>query len=302
MYPVLLNLGPVAIGSFGFSLVVAFLAGSFVIWKRGRDEHFEEESLFDAILIILFWSLLGARVLYVMLNFDNFGFDLMKMASFTKFSGMSFLGGALTGLITLSIYARAKKWIFFEIADIFAVGLALAQAIGYVGLFLNGGGYGTLSNAPWAVSFPGVEGTRHPTQLYAMLLLLLLFLFLSKVISKYRTYDWYKASASAANNGLVFFVYLIGLGILNLMLAFLSPMKIYWFRFALVGWIGLGLIILGFVGGYVRSGRIWRDDLSGIKRAIMGLVKKTSGSKKISLSRNKRKKRKREITAGMDVK
>jgi phosphatidylglycerol:prolipoprotein diacylglycerol transferase len=40
--------------------------------------------------------------------------------------------------------------------------------MGRLGNFLNEELYGTVTDLPWGIAFSGVEGLRHPTQLYAV--------------------------------------------------------------------------------------------------------------------------------------
>ena len=303
MYPTLVTLGPVVISSFGVMLAFAFLAGAFVVWKKGREEHFEEEDLFDATLLSVFWGLVGARGVYVVGHLNDFGFDVIKIVALTRFPGLSFLGGLGVGLLALSLFARGKKWDVFETLDVFALGLALAQVLGFVGAFLNGTGYGTRSNIAWAVTFPGVEGARHPTQLYGFLLVLMLFWLLMKVFKEYRTYEWYKGSKSEADSGLVFFGYILGLGLLGVVLATLKPAQLYWGKFSVEGWVSLGLTLVGLIGAYWRSGRILKEDVGGVGMGMGRLMAKTrAGGGLQGRTKRGRKKRERDITAGMDVK
>lgn len=45
---------------------------------------------------------------------------------------------------------------------------ALELGIGRIGNFINQELYGTATTLPWGISIPGVEGLRHPVQLYEM--------------------------------------------------------------------------------------------------------------------------------------
>ena len=80
----------------------------------------------------------------------------------------------MAGALALYIYCRAKKISFLTWIDIIAPGLALAQAVGRWGNFVNQEVYGLPSNLPWAIfidsahRLPGYENiaTYHPTFLY----------------------------------------------------------------------------------------------------------------------------------------
>ena len=60
----------------------------------------------------------------------------------------------------------------------FAVPLALGQAFGRIGNFINGELYGRVTDVWWAFKFPSAEGFRHPSQLYEAAYDIAIFAFL----------------------------------------------------------------------------------------------------------------------------
>ncbi len=83
--------------------------------------------------------------------------------------GMSFHGGFLG--VVLALWYSCKKLHMHPmvLADVVVVPAALGLAFGRVGNFINQELYGTVTALPWAISVPGVDGLRHPTQIYAVL-------------------------------------------------------------------------------------------------------------------------------------
>ena len=75
----------------------------------------------------------------------------------------------MCGLIGAYFGVELAKWtleIRIKTGDSFAVPAAVAIGIGRLACFVGGCCYGQPTSLPWACSFPGVEGLRHPTQLY----------------------------------------------------------------------------------------------------------------------------------------
>ena len=75
----------------------------------------------------------------------------------------------MCGLIGAYFGVELAKWtleIRVKTGDSFAVPAAVAIGIGRLACFVGGCCYGKPTDLPWACSFPGVEGLRHPTQLY----------------------------------------------------------------------------------------------------------------------------------------
>ena len=55
------------------------------------------------------------------------------------------------------------------------VPVAIGLALGRIANFINGEFHGTPTDKPWGVIFKGVEGARHPVQLYESMKNLLIF-------------------------------------------------------------------------------------------------------------------------------
>ncbi|MCF7844893.1 MAG: prolipoprotein diacylglyceryl transferase [Kiritimatiellales bacterium] len=83
--------------------------------------------------------------------------------------GMSSHGGFIGVALALYFVSRKRKIDLLALADCLVVPIALGLALGRVGNFINGELYGTVTNVPWAMQFPDIEGLRHPTQIYAVI-------------------------------------------------------------------------------------------------------------------------------------
>ena len=75
MLPVLLDLKFVKIYTFGIFLVLAFFWGTFLLWRSLRLSSYREEDAFDGLFLALAGGLFVSRLVYVILNFQKFGFN-----------------------------------------------------------------------------------------------------------------------------------------------------------------------------------------------------------------------------------
>jgi len=151
--------------------------------------------------------------------------------------------------------------------DIMAVYVPLGQAITRVGCFLNGCCYGTACNLPWAVRFPP-EGEAyvdqvnaglidaeaahtlplHPTQLYMVAGLLLMFVILRYVLKR------------TPPPGTVICGYVILYGVLRFLIEFVrGDNAVFVFHMTLYQVISLGLVA---VAGAALMFRLRRRDLN----------------------------------------
>ena len=148
--------------------------------KERGSESITPEHVFDMCLTALFAGIIGARILYIALDYNEFSGNFMDF--FKVWEGGISVHGAIVGSTLYCLYyCKRHKLKFSQLADRCAPGFALGYAIGRLGCFLNGCCYGVACSLPWATRFlkDGHSNTytepSHPTQLYATGMNLVLF-------------------------------------------------------------------------------------------------------------------------------
>lgn len=177
MFPVLVNIGPLTIYSFGLLLGLGLLAGTYYVWKNGRAASLPEERLLDVTFLTILGGLIGARTLYVLSNLSLYTEEYLSVLFFWQ-GGLSFWGGVLGGVITILLLSRKFRWPAGQLFDLAAPAFALGGIFGYIGAFLNGSAYGGETGFIWGVPQQGLIGARHPSQILEALLQLLIFVML----------------------------------------------------------------------------------------------------------------------------
>lgn len=209
MHRYICRLGPVNLYSYGFMLALAFVAATLFAARQAGKKGIDRAVIYDLVLYILAGSLIGARLLFVALNFAYYRahpVDIFKLWE----GGLVLYGGIVFGFVAGIIYLRHARAAVWKIADIIAPALALGIAIGRIGCFLNGCCYGSLSR--WGISYPAAdnppvfaEQVRQgiipssasrslpvlPTQLYESLICLALFGVLLWAGKRERHFDGY---------------------------------------------------------------------------------------------------------------
>jgi len=169
MLPVILSVGPVRLYSFGLFLVIAFVVAGYWVWKSSRGSSLGEEKILDAVVLTVIGGLLGARMLFVLSNPQVFLEDPWQILAIFR-GGLSFWGGIFGGIVALVIVARRYHYPVMQFLDLAAPATTIGAAIGYVGAFLGGSAYGTITSASWGVSMVGLAGRRYPSQILEALL------------------------------------------------------------------------------------------------------------------------------------
>ena len=106
----------------------------------------------DLVAILILSGLLGARILYILVNLSYFRDH--PMDSFKVWEGgLVFYGGFFLAAFVGFIFTRYRGYAVDEVADCLAPALALGQSIGRWGCFFAGCCYGKPTSLPWGVQF-----------------------------------------------------------------------------------------------------------------------------------------------------
>jgi phosphatidylglycerol:prolipoprotein diacylglycerol transferase len=166
-----LTLGPISIHWYGLMYVLGFLVGLPVLKRllKYRDLSFTEKQIESLVLHVFFGVIVGGRLGFV-LFYGGMEYLAHPLEIFKVWNGgMASHGGFIGVILGLLIYTRGNMTMLLKIADVLAVPIALGLMFGRLGNLINGELYGTVTTLPWGMHFPGAEGLRHPTQIYAML-------------------------------------------------------------------------------------------------------------------------------------
>lgn len=174
MYPILFNWGPITIYSYGFMLALAFLLGIYFARLEAKRKSINPDLIYDLAILAALGGIIGARFFYVIGHWELYSRNWKAIFAFQE-GGLVFYGGLAGGALAILVYLKAKKLLICDIADMIAPSLAIGYSIARIGCFLNGCCLGRVTNVPWAVNFPGVEGLRHPTQIYSLFYGLVIF-------------------------------------------------------------------------------------------------------------------------------
>src|SRR3989344_4214958 len=171
MLPILFDFKFIKIYTFGVFLVLSFFWGLFLFWKSVKLTSYKEEEMFDSVFVSLILAIFFSRLFFVIINFKNFGFSLLKFILINGFPGMSAFGMIFGGLLGLSVYHSLKKTEIIKVFDYYVSPVLLAAAIAKIGSFFAGVDVGTSTKFFLAVKYSGYIGLRHLTPLYEAIIL-----------------------------------------------------------------------------------------------------------------------------------
>ena len=253
MWETLFSVGPLTLPTFNLFLVAGFCCSAFLFWRRGREEHYQEDQLFDGFLISFLFGLLSARAAFVLGHFSEMGlsvgawFDLMGRPGLIGPVGL-----VVAGLI-LFRFATRNKFDAFEIMDMWVSALSLGFAIVIWGLFFHRAGWG--SDLPQALQVvPGLT-LKFPVWLVGGLLFGGLYVWLAKLEFRYRLISWYRNGHNVAQPG---FLTAFALIYSALALFVLTLADIQFMPFAQVWWERAIYLLSALMGGLIMLSRSYR--------------------------------------------
>src|SRR4051812_31887304 len=72
MHPILFELGPLTLRSYGLMMALGFAFGISLATSLNRRENRPDELIMDLAVWIMFGAIAGARILYVIVQWDQF--------------------------------------------------------------------------------------------------------------------------------------------------------------------------------------------------------------------------------------
>lgn len=155
---------------YGIMYLLGFLITAFLLprLQRYRGMHEHKDDWLNLVTWAVVGVIAGGRLGYVLFYQPAYYLRNPLEILYVWEGGMSFHGGLIGVSTLLFLYCRKRGWNIRTVGDIVVVPVAIGLALGRLGNFINLELYGSVTSLPWAIAIPGVEGLRHPTQLYAM--------------------------------------------------------------------------------------------------------------------------------------
>src|SRR3990172_5432751 len=152
MHPILLELGPLTVYTYGLLLAAAYLLGLKLAMVRAQARGLDSARVLDLGIYIIISALIGAKLLLVFTDFRVFMNDPRELLTLAR-SGGVFYGGLILAVIVALWHIRKVGLPLWPTCDVFAPGIALGHVIGRFGCLFAGCCYGRETSVPWAITF-----------------------------------------------------------------------------------------------------------------------------------------------------
>lgn len=158
--PMGFQVGPIFVRYYGIILMLGALAGSWLAVRGAKRRGQDPELVWDGLVWVLIGGIVGARLWHIFTPtpsdiavglttryYLTHPLDAINIRS----GGLGIPGAVIGGMIALYLFCRKRKTSFTMWVDIAAPGLALGQAIGRWGNFVNQELYGPPTDLPWGI-------------------------------------------------------------------------------------------------------------------------------------------------------
>ncbi|CAM2363167.1 prolipoprotein diacylglyceryl transferase [Listeria seeligeri] len=134
--PVAIQLGNISVKWYGVIIASAVVIALLLALSEANKRKMDKEIIVDLLIWAIPISIISARIYYVIFEWDFYKNNLGEIVKIWH-GGIAIYGALIGAVLTAVIFSRIKKISFWQLADVVAPSLIIAQAIGRWGNFMN---------------------------------------------------------------------------------------------------------------------------------------------------------------------
>lgn len=119
MNPIAFKVGNFDIRWYAIIILTGVLFGLVLAYYNCNKKNLSFDILSDGFLVSFPVAIIGARLYYVLFEFENYKENLLDIFNIRQ-GGLAIHGGLIAGLIAAFVYARVRKINFLDYLDVAA--------------------------------------------------------------------------------------------------------------------------------------------------------------------------------------
>lgn len=131
-----IKLDPIIWEKYSVMIMLGIFIAIILGIREGKKIGILPDEILDGVLIVVPLSIIGARLWYVIFEWENYAWDIIKIIDITK-GGLAIHGGFFVAFISVYFYTKKKNISILGAFDLVAPGFLIAQAMGRWGNFFN---------------------------------------------------------------------------------------------------------------------------------------------------------------------
>ncbi|EAH2746516.1 prolipoprotein diacylglyceryl transferase [Listeria monocytogenes] len=134
--PVAIQIGSISVKWYGVIIASVVVIALLLALSEANKRKMDKEIIVDLLIWAIPISIISARIYYVIFEWDFYKNNLGEIVKIWH-GGIAIYGALIGAVLTAIIFSRIKKISFWQLADVVAPSLIIAQAIGRWGNFMN---------------------------------------------------------------------------------------------------------------------------------------------------------------------
>ncbi|SCU59855.1 prelipoprotein diacylglycerol transferase [Listeria monocytogenes] len=134
--PVAIQIGSISVKWYGVIIASAVVIALLLALSEANKRKMDKEIIVDLLIWAIPISIISARIYYVIFEWDFYKNNLGEIVKIWH-GGIAIYGALIGAVLMAIIFSRIKKISFWQLADVVAPSLIIAQAIGRWGNFMN---------------------------------------------------------------------------------------------------------------------------------------------------------------------
>lgn len=152
MMPYLFKIGNFELRIYSLMIIIGLLLTLYITSKKMKKMGYKQEYLENMIIVVFIASLIGARIYYVIFNWEYYKNDPLEIFAVWH-GGLAIHGGIILGFLASVIYGHYIKIKVMFFGDLIAPWLLFGQGLGRFGNFANGEAHGVPTIIPPEIIF-----------------------------------------------------------------------------------------------------------------------------------------------------
>lgn len=164
------TIGKIQIPWYSLIITTGIVLAVLYVWFRFKESGLTIDDLLDFTLAVVPSGVVGARLYYVIFQFDyfyvpgDFGETFLNIIDIPS-GGLAIYGGIIAGGLAAVIMAHFKKIKLLKILDFLAPAVMMAQSVGRWGNFTNVEAFGGPTRLPWRMCSPKITRNLYANEL-----------------------------------------------------------------------------------------------------------------------------------------
>ncbi len=157
----------IPVRGYGLMMLIAVTSSVALAIHRARQVGLADEVIYSLAMWMILPGIIGARIFFVIEYSGRFFKkdmpiyeSLIKVVSLQE-GGLVVYGSLIGAVLGLLAFSRVYRLPLLPLTDVTVPSMALGQAIGRLGCFMNGCCFGGECDLPWSVTFPAESPPYH---------------------------------------------------------------------------------------------------------------------------------------------